>query len=163
MKHIVIALFLCTFAAAQCAPGTPTSTICVGPLQWTAAPGNTQNSSITLYDLGLTPPAPAPQAYILAISGGAVLLSSNNGPYVSLIGPPGPQGAQGATGIQGPAGSTGPQGPIGPTGSQGPSGPAGPQGPAGTMPKSITGKVSCPGWNGGICGHVITITITGSN
>ena len=49
-----------------------------------------------------------------------------SGGSVSLKGPQGPAGPQGATGPAGPAGPQGERGPVGPAGPQGATGPAGP-------------------------------------
>ena len=114
-------------AQAQCTAGSP-GTTCNGPVVVQPQGGNTQQSAITLFDLGLSMPAPAPGQYILSIGSGMVLESDNGGAFHSLLGPMGPQGIAGATGPAGPAGPQGAAGPSGPQGVQGPSGPAGPQG-----------------------------------
>ena len=146
-------------AWSQCTTGNP-GTNCSGPLTVQPQPGNTGQSAITIVDLGLPVPPPAPGQYTLSIAGGILLESDNGSTYHSLVGPFGPQGPQGlpgavgpigpagaqgtqgsagATGATGPAGSQGPQGvpgatgATGPAGSQGSQGSAGPQGPAGTL------------------------------
>ena len=67
-------------------------------------------------------------------------------PASLFLGPPGPQGPQGAAGPKGDMGAQGPQGPKGDTGAQGIQGPAGPTGPQG--PKGDTGAQGPAGTSG---------------
>ena len=139
MKHFLLVGFfslLSGMAWAQCATGTP-GTNCSGPLTVQPQSGNTEQSAITLIDLGLPVPTPASGQYMLSIASGVIVESDNGNSYHSLVGPIGPQGPQGITGAAGPAGPAGPQGatgaagPAGPAGPQGATGAAGPAGPAG--------------------------------
>jgi hypothetical protein len=135
----------------QCVTGNP-GTNCSGPLNVQPQSGTTNQSAITLVDLGLPVPSPVVGQYTLSIASGILLESDNGNSYHSLVGPqgfqgatgatgptgvPGAQGAQGAIGLTGPTGAQGIQGapgatgPIGPTGAQGAQGLQGATGPAG--------------------------------
>jgi hypothetical protein len=66
-----------------------------------------------------------------------------------LVGPAGPQGAQGDPGAQGPQGDPGPQGSRGMAGNDGATGPQGPQGdPGATGPQGPTGPTGATGPQG---------------
>ena len=144
MKNFLLVGFfslLSGMAWAQCAAGTP-GTNCSGPLTVQPQSGNTEQSAVTLIDLGLPVPTPASGQYMLSIASGVIVESDNGNSYHSLVGPIGPQGPQGITGAAGPAGPAGPQGatgavgpagPAGAQGAQGSPGPEGPQGPAGSL------------------------------
>src|SRR5216684_3368578 len=80
---------------AQCTNGT-SGTNCSGPLSVQPQSGNTGQSAIILVDLGLPVPAPAGGQYTLSIAGGILQESDNGNSYHSLVGPPGPQGLNGA-------------------------------------------------------------------
>ncbi len=69
---------------------------------------------------------------------------------VSIIGPEGPTGVQGATGPQGTTGATGAQGPAGPQGAEGQPGATGAQGATGT-PGAVGAGVA----SGGSAGQVL--------
>jgi len=115
---------------AQCTTGNP-GTNCSGPLDVQPPPGNTEQSAITMVDLGLPVPTPMVGQYTLSIASGMLQESDNGNSYHSLVGPSGPQGPKGATGSAGPQGAQGPQGPAGAAGPTGPTGAQGAQGPAG--------------------------------
>jgi hypothetical protein len=137
-------------SSGQCVTGSP-GTNCSGPLNVQPPSGNTNQSALTLVDLGLPVPLPVVGQYTLSVASGVILESDNGNNYHSLVGaqgmpgstgPAGPAGAQGTQGIPGaagPAGPTGAQGAQGLTGSTGPVGPAGAQGiqgiagPAGSL------------------------------
>jgi len=130
-------------AWAQCSTGNP-GTNCTGPLSVLPQSGNTEQSAIILFDLGLPVPLPAAGQYILSISGGMLQESDDGNSYHSLLGPIGPQGPKGATGPAGPqglAGATGPAGLTGPQGAQGPTGPLGPPG-ASTVPSAYNFSIA---------------------
>lgn len=110
-------------AVAQCATGNP-GTNCSGPLTVQPPAGNTQQSAITLVDLGLPVPAPLTGEYTLSIANGILQESDNGNSYHALVGPPGAPGAQGVAGPSGPQGSAGAAGPAGVAGAQGPAGTA---------------------------------------
>jgi hypothetical protein len=125
----------------QCVTGNP-GTNCSGPLNVQPQSGNTNQSAITLVDLGLPVPSPVVGQYTLSIASGILLESDNGNNYHSLVGPQGvqgatgavgPTGAQGASGAQGTTGLTGPTGAQGAQGLQGTTGPAGPTGAQGTQ------------------------------
>jgi hypothetical protein len=119
-----ILFFLSGVMAAQCTTGNP-GTNCSGPLSVQPQNGNTRQSAITFFDLGLPVPAPQSGHYTLSIAGGILQESDNGGSYHSLTGAPGAQGVQGASGVTGPAGPQGAKGPAGPVGLQGSQGPPG--------------------------------------
>lgn len=86
---------------------------------------------------------------------------------VSLVGPAGiagPQGASGTSGPQGPVGPNGPQGPTGPSGPQGVTGSPGVQGPAGADGRTVlngTVNPSSQGVNGDFYLNTSTNTLFG--
>lgn len=134
MKHSLLICMLSLLSGiswAQCATGTA-GTNCSGPLNVQPQPGNSAQSAITLVDLGLPVPTPTVGEYTLSVAGGMILESDNGNSYHPLVGPPGLQGATGATGPSGLPGAQGPPGPAGATGPAGPTGAPGAQGPAGT-------------------------------
>ncbi|WP_268983155.1 collagen-like protein [Streptomyces musisoli] len=82
---------------------------------------------------------------------------ADEGEYVLVQGPPGPQGEPGPAGPQGAPGAPGPAGPKGDPGNPGVAGPAGEQGPAGATgatgpagPKGDTGATGATGPQGDV-------------
>jgi Collagen triple helix repeat (20 copies) len=134
-------------AWGQCVTGNP-GTNCSGPLNVQPQSGNTNQSAITLVDLGLPVPSPVPGQYTLSIASGMLLESDNGNSYHSLVGP---QGVQGATGLAGPTGAQGAQGVPGAAGAIGPAGPTGAQGATGLAgPTGAQGAQGIPGAAGAI-------------
>lgn len=143
---------LAGISGAQCTTGNP-GTNCSGPLSVQPQAANTQQSAITLVDLGLPVPAPVVGQYTLSIASGMLLESDNGNSYHSLVGAPGAQGsrgatgqagAQGAKGASGATGATGPTGSAGAQGATGAEGSQGPQGPPGTL--AAPSDYSFSGW-----------------
>jgi hypothetical protein len=102
-------------SGAQCTTGSP-GTNCSGPLNVQPKAGNSRQSALTFFDLGLPVPAPVAGQYTLSIAGGILMESDNGNTYHSLVGTPGVQGAAGPAGAGGAPGSAGIQGPQGPPG-----------------------------------------------
>lgn len=78
MKHLVTILLLTGLAAAQCSQGS-NGTNCIGPLN--VAQNAAAESSIGLTDNSEPLPNPVLGQYWLAISGGTIRESDNNGSY----------------------------------------------------------------------------------